>query len=168
MSTYQQQLAKCKDTNDDYSNIWRSSVWTITDYEELFVDIDRGYIIQSQGWGKCFIINPEWEEEEEEIENVCCATDNCSSTVSMENWSEGDAPREYCEDCYQKDQDDLPSDSEDEEEEIENERCGVCDQDAYHQNDWHCSQGLIGPKIKEWFDVKEEENKCEAARAVGL
>jgi len=38
-----------------------------------------------------------------------------------------------------------------------NERCGVCDQDAYHQNDWHCSQGLIGPKRKEWFDVKEED-----------
>jgi len=35
-----------------------------------------------------------------------CATDNCSSTVSMENWREGDAPREYCEDCYQKDQED--------------------------------------------------------------
>ena len=68
MFTYQQQLAKCKDTTDDYSNIWKSSVWTITDYEELFEDIDRGYIIQSQE-ANYFIINPDWEEEEEEYEN---------------------------------------------------------------------------------------------------
>lgn len=68
MSTYQQQLAKCKDTNEDYSNIWRSSVWTISDYEELFEDIDRGYIIQSQE-ANYFIINPDWEEEEEDSDD---------------------------------------------------------------------------------------------------
>jgi hypothetical protein len=45
-----------------------------------------------------------------------CATENCSSTVSLENWSEGDAPREYCEVCYQKDQ----------EEEDEDLKCRVC------------------------------------------
>ena len=49
-----------------------------------------------------------------------CATENCSSTVSMENWSEGDAPREYCEDCYQKDQE------EDEEEEQTLIDCDFC------------------------------------------
>jgi len=31
-------------------------------------------------------------------------------------------------------------------------RCEICDRNAYHQNDWHCSQGLIGPKIKEEFE----------------
>ena len=41
---------------------------------------------------------------------------------------------------------------EEEEDKCEPDKCGVCDRDAYHQNDWHCSQGLIGPKIKEWFD----------------
>ena len=61
MSTYQQQLAKCMDTTDDYSNIWRSTVWTIADYEELFVDIERGYIIQSTE-GNYFIINPDWKD----------------------------------------------------------------------------------------------------------
>ena len=70
MSTYQQQLAKCKDTTDDYSNIWKSSVWTINDYEELFKDIDRGYIIQDPE-DIYFIINPDWEEEEEEEEQYC-------------------------------------------------------------------------------------------------
>ena len=63
MTTYQQQLAKCKDTNDVYSNIWRRCVWTITDYEELFRDIDRGYIIQDPE-DIYFIINPDWEEED--------------------------------------------------------------------------------------------------------
>jgi hypothetical protein len=61
MSTYQQQLAKCKDTTDDYSNIWKNSSWTITDYEELFRDIDRGYIIQDPE-DIYFIINPDLEE----------------------------------------------------------------------------------------------------------
>ena len=65
MSTYQQQLAKCKDTTDVYSNIWRTCVWTLTDYEELFRDLDRGYIIQDPE-DFYFIINPDWEEEEEE------------------------------------------------------------------------------------------------------
>ena len=68
MSNYQEQLAKCKDTTEDYSNIWRSSGWTITDYEELFEDIDRGYIIQSQE-ENYFIINPDWEEEEEDSDD---------------------------------------------------------------------------------------------------
>tara|TARA_R110000803_G_scaffold37324_1_gene80395 strand:- start:145 stop:441 length:297 start_codon:yes stop_codon:yes gene_type:complete len=30
----------------------------------------------------------------------------------MEKWIEGDAPREYCEDCYQKDQDENDDDDE--------------------------------------------------------
>tara|TARA_R110000822_G_scaffold89174_1_gene206228 strand:- start:45 stop:551 length:507 start_codon:yes stop_codon:yes gene_type:complete len=40
--------------------------------------------------------------------------------------------------------------------------CGVCHRNAYHQNYWYCSQGLIGPKIKEWFDYNEEgeSQKC--------
>ena len=33
----------------------------------------------------------------------------------------------------------------DEEEEdiinVPKERCEICDRDAYHENDWHCSQG---------------------------
>ena len=39
------------------------------------------------------------------------------------------------------------------------ERCEICDRNAYHQNDYHCSQGLIGPKIKEWFDEDQETIK---------
>jgi len=165
MSTYQQQLAKCKDTTDDYSNIWRSSVWTITDYEELFVDIDRGYIIQTQGWGNYFIINPEWEEEEsdsedeeEDADTECVNCDRCYKKIPYETEITVRTKRNtffYCVGCYE-------AEKKAEKEEIENERCGVCDQDAYHQNDWHCSQGLIGPKRKEWFDVKEEEEEdCE-------
>jgi hypothetical protein len=37
--------------------------------------------------------------------------------------------------------------------EEEEERCGTCDRYAYHENDWHCSQG----KEKE----EEEELKCD-------
>ena len=79
MSNYQEQLAKCKDTTEDYSNIWKSSVWTITDYEELFEDIDRGYIIQSQE-ENYFIINPDWEEEEV----VGCDAD-CGKDATYQN-----------------------------------------------------------------------------------
>jgi len=44
--------------------------------------------------------------------------------------------------------------------------CEICDRNEYHQNDGHCSNGLIGPKIKEWFDIEsddEEEDpiKCD-------
>ena len=28
-----------------------------------------------------------------------------------------------------------------EEEEKEEEKCEICDKNAYHKNDWHCSQG---------------------------
>ena len=44
----------------------------------------------------------------------------------------------------------------------EEKRCEICDRNGYHQNDSICSQGLIGPKIKEWFDYDEEddEEKC--------
>ena len=72
---------------------------------------------------------------------------------------------EECEDCYQKDQDE---DNEEEEKNTKEKRCEICDRNAYHQNDWHCSQGLIGPKIKEWFEDEEEElekpsnkNQCD-------
>ena len=70
---------------------------------------------------------------------------------------------EECEDCYQKDQDENSDneDSDSEEEDAKEKRCEICDRNAYHQNDWHCSQGLIGPKIKEWFDDEEEDEEEE-------
>ena len=48
--------------------------------------------------------------------------------------------------------------------------CEICDRNQYHQNDLHCSNGLIGPKIKEWFDIDsddEEEDpiKCDRCNA---
>ena len=66
MLSYQEQLAKCRDAEDDYSNIWSCMEWTIADYEELFVDIARGYIIQGDFDydNNAFIINPDWEDEE--------------------------------------------------------------------------------------------------------
>jgi len=39
--------------------------------------------------------------------------------------------------------------------EEEKERCGTCDRDAYHKNDWHCSQG----KEKEEFPEVDEITK---------
>ena len=35
--------------------------------------------------------------------------------------------------------------------------CEICDRNQYHQNDLHCSNGLIGPKIKEWFDIESDD-----------
>tara|TARA_R110002126_G_scaffold13523_3_gene58541 strand:+ start:3597 stop:3887 length:291 start_codon:yes stop_codon:yes gene_type:complete len=67
--TYQEQLALCKCETEDYSNIWKSKVWTITDYEELFEDINRGYVIQDPD-NNYFILNPDWEEEEEHDEDT--------------------------------------------------------------------------------------------------
>ena len=86
MSSYQEQLARCKDTNDDYSNIWKSSVWTINDYEELFKNLSYGYIIQDPDFAY-FIINPDWEEEEEEeeVKAVAHICDNPSCDVVLEN-----------------------------------------------------------------------------------
>ena len=62
--TYQEQLALCKCETEAYSNIWKSNVWTITDYEELFEDINRGYVIQDPD-NNYFILNPDWEGEED-------------------------------------------------------------------------------------------------------
>jgi hypothetical protein len=98
MSTYQQQLAKCKDTTDDYSNIWKNSSWTITDYEELFRDLDDGFIIQDPD-NIYFIINPDWEEEEEEtpkcLNHKTCGNDADYKTMNgkidgnkSESWGE--------------------------------------------------------------------------------
>ena len=55
--TYQTQLALCKCKTEAYSNIWKSNVWTITDYEELFEDISLGYVIQDPD-NNYFILNP--------------------------------------------------------------------------------------------------------------
>ena len=67
MSTYQEQLARCKDATDDCSNIWSSQEWTIADYEALFEDIARGYIIQGDfdNDNNTFIINPDFEEDKQ-------------------------------------------------------------------------------------------------------
>jgi len=63
--TYQQQLALCKANDLNYNTIWRSKTWTLTDYEEMFEDINRGYIIQENGFdGNYFVLNPDWEPEE--------------------------------------------------------------------------------------------------------
>lgn len=129
MSTYQQQLAKCKDTDDEnsYSSIWRNSVWTITDYEELFEDIDRGYIIQDPE-DVFFIINPDWEEEEDDN----CLTVDCKNKKSTTDQSAGDAPRNYCDKCYEEDQEE-----EDEEELIYD--CDGCGKTTPDDSLWNLS-----------------------------
>ena len=136
MSTYQQQLAKCKDTDDEnsYSSIWRNSVWTITDYEELFEDIDRGYIIQDPE-DVFFIINPDWEGEEEEEDSddeeedsddedcVAHPVYNCDGGCGTIMGSDDDCKR-ICDDC-------------------ENVGCDAdCGKDATYQNNYgdnYCS-----------------------------
>jgi len=67
MVSYQEQLAKCQDTTEKYNTIWKNKEWTIKDYEDLFTDIERGYIIQGDfdTHHNYFIINPDFEEEEE-------------------------------------------------------------------------------------------------------
>jgi hypothetical protein len=41
------------------------------------------------------------DDEEEWMKNTC---KDCSNKVSKIGWDKGDAPREYCEECYIKDQ----------------------------------------------------------------
>ena len=94
-----------------------------------------------------------------------CATDNCSSNVSMEKWIEGDAPREYCEDCYQKDQDE--SDNEDE----EKNTCYKCDveitQDNFYRDEFNnknyncCNDCGIEEEEKDEEVVRRECFKCD-------
>ena len=60
--SYQEQLAKCKDPTDDYGNVWPNKTWTIADYEQLFEDIDRGYIQKEPYEGNYFVINEDYEE----------------------------------------------------------------------------------------------------------
>ena len=64
MSSYQEQLAKCKSSTEKYNTIWKNKEWTIKDYEDLFTDIERGYIIQGDfdTHHNYFIINPAFEE----------------------------------------------------------------------------------------------------------
>ena len=64
MVSYQEQLAKCKSSTEEYNTIWKNKEWTIKDYEDLFADIERGYIIQGDfdTHHNYFIINPAFEE----------------------------------------------------------------------------------------------------------
>ena len=78
-----------------------------------------------------------------------CGTDNCSSNVSMEKLIEGDAPIEYCEDCYQKDQD------ENHEEEVIRRECFKCDK-IYYDVDYSCCCGKCCSYCRE-SDKKEDE-----------
>jgi hypothetical protein len=66
MVSYQEQLAKCQDATKKYNTIWKNKEWTIKDYEDLFTDIERGYIIQGDfdTHHNYFIINPDFEEED--------------------------------------------------------------------------------------------------------
>ena len=89
MSSYQQQLNKCKDTTDDYSNIWKSKVWTITDYEELFEDIDRGYVIQDPD-ANYFIINPDWDGEEYKMTTLHPIARIINQSIQNYLWINGD------------------------------------------------------------------------------
>ena len=111
MVSYQEQLAKCQDTTDDYSNIWKNKEWTIKDYEELFTDIERGYIIQGDfdTHHNYFIINPDFEEEEEEYSDD--EDDYCDGCGKKEIWDCSD--RHMCKTCHFKKEED--SDGEDEE-----------------------------------------------------
>ena len=67
--TYQEQLALCRCETEAYNNIWKSNVWTITDYEELFEDISLGYVIQDPD-NNYFILNPDWDSEDDEEEKT--------------------------------------------------------------------------------------------------
>ena len=75
--SYQEQLAKCKDPTDDFGNVWRNKNWTIADYEQLFEDIDRGYIIQETYEGNYFVINEDYEEEKFMTEKEFYETEKC-------------------------------------------------------------------------------------------
>ncbi len=90
---YQAQLACCKNVDDFYAHIWKSKVWNITDYEELFKDIERGYVIQSPKNHK-FIINPEWKEEDSIAHPVYKCDGGCGTIMG----SDDDCKR-ICDDC---------------------------------------------------------------------
>jgi hypothetical protein len=74
------------------------------------------------------------EEEEEEEEEKCWT---CGDT-DVKHKTYRDALAEYeltCDKCHR-----IEYPEEYEEEEVE-EKCEICDRNAYHKNDWHCSQG---------------------------
>ena len=60
---YQQQLSAVMDNNQDYENIYPSSVWTLADYKQFFTDIDRCIIRQSPV-DVYFIINNNVDDDE--------------------------------------------------------------------------------------------------------
>ena len=105
--SYQEQIAKCKDTTDDYGNVWRNETWTIKDYEEFFEDIDRGYLVQADRRyvGEYFVINEDWEEEEDTCwDNNKCERDEfgccivcCECKECIKRLQEAEEELAWCE-----------------------------------------------------------------------
>jgi hypothetical protein len=120
MSSYQEQLAKCKSSTEEYNTIWKNKEWTIKDYEDLFADIERGYIIQGDfdTHHNYFIINPAFEEEpiskEQETINMWEQTfideerieKECASCNNILTWEDGEYTGEghRCSGCYFKEE----------------------------------------------------------------
>ena len=122
MSSYQEQLAKCKSSTEEYNTIWKNKEWTIKDYEDLFADIERGYIIQGDfdTHHNYFIINPAFEEEpiskEQETINMWEQTfideerieteKECASCNNILTWEDGEYSGEghRCSGCYFKEE----------------------------------------------------------------
>ena len=66
-----EQMKKLHDENDDYGNIWLNDDWEMSDVQDFFYYVDKGYLIQDE-LQNYFIINPCWEEEPlwEELDEV--------------------------------------------------------------------------------------------------
>jgi hypothetical protein len=73
--------------------------------EEVYKEIT--YYVKHKKWEA---VEEVLEDIEEEQEDTC---KDCSNKVSTIGLSEGDAPREYCEECYLKDQEEEESEDED-------------------------------------------------------
>ena len=111
-----EQLSKHRKDPEAYTNIFPLDDWTLSEYKVFMEFIHKGWLIQGDDYDKHyngFIINPEWEGEpmwEEEEEVSICQTANCGNEISTIGWSEGDATRCYCEECYREDQEEEEMD----------------------------------------------------------
>ena len=63
MPSFEEQMKRLHDEDDEYNNVWPHSDWTIEDYRKLFYHIDKGYLVQGEYYEteNAFIINESWE-----------------------------------------------------------------------------------------------------------
>ena len=64
MYKFHEQMKKLRNDGYYFDNVFPNDDWTLQDFKDFFIMINRGYLVQDCS-NTSFIINEEWEGEDE-------------------------------------------------------------------------------------------------------